>query len=486
MKFGARGSLLLLLPVALLAIASTNILAQTSPGTLRGQVTDQTGAVVPQATVSVAPETGTPVTATADKQGNYEVKGLSPGMYTVSATAKDLSSEAQAVTIEPGQVRQLNLPLAIDVQKEVIQVQEEAPTVSVSPSEDTAGTLIIKGKDLESLSDDPDELQTELEALAGPSAGPNGGQIYIDGFTGGQLPPKSSIREIRINQNPFSAEFDKLGYGRIEIFTKPGTDQYHGQIFFNDNNAVLNTRNPFLGDAEQPGYNTTLINGNVGGPLGKSASFFINFEQRNINDLAIVNAQVLNPCPSNVPCTLNAAVTNPSTRTNFSPRLDYQLSKDNTLVVRYQYLQSSQTNQGVGQFSLASQGYNTSSTEQSIQITDTQVISARTVNETRFQYIRDRGDQIAQIDSPVVAVPQAFVSGGNPIGNSTGHADHYELQNYTSMVLGTHSVKFGGRVRVQRDAVDYDNNFNGTFLFNSLTCSSPTEGCYSPTAAPSQ
>ena len=89
------------------------------------------------------------------------------------------------------------------------------------------------------LSDDPDELAHELQALAGPSAGPNGGQIYVDGFTAGQLPPKSAIREIRINQNPFSAEYDKLGYGRIEIFTKPGTDKFHGQLMMNGNSSAF-------------------------------------------------------------------------------------------------------------------------------------------------------------------------------------------------------------------------------------------------------
>ena len=111
--------------------------------------------------------------------------------------------------------------------------------------ENNAGAIILKDKDLEALSDDPDELMSELQALAGPSAGPNGGQIYIDGFTGGQLPPKASIREIRINQNPFSAEYDKLGYGRIEIFTKPGTDKFHGQLFLIGNTAGFNSRNPF-------------------------------------------------------------------------------------------------------------------------------------------------------------------------------------------------------------------------------------------------
>ena len=73
-----------------------------------------------------------------------------------------------------------------------------------------------------------------MEALAGPAAGPNGGQIYVDGFTAGDsaLPSKEAIREIRINQNPFSPEFDTIGYGRIEILTKPGTDKFQGRHVF--------------------------------------------------------------------------------------------------------------------------------------------------------------------------------------------------------------------------------------------------------------
>ena len=102
---------------------------------------------------------------------------------------------------------------------------------------------------LNALSDDPDELQAELEALAGPAMGPNGGQIYIDGFTGGQLPPKSSILAIRINQNPFSAQYDRAGYGRIEIITKPGTDKFHGGGSIQGQDKIFNTSTPFLGSA---------------------------------------------------------------------------------------------------------------------------------------------------------------------------------------------------------------------------------------------
>ena len=100
---------------------------------------------------------------------------------------------------------------------------------------------MISGKDLEALSDDPDELQSELQALAGPSAGPNGGQIYIDGFTGGQLPPKSSIAKSGSTRIHSPREYDRMGFGRIEILTKPGTDKYHGQFMFNDNHSGLDS-----------------------------------------------------------------------------------------------------------------------------------------------------------------------------------------------------------------------------------------------------
>ena len=156
--------------------------------------------------------------------------------------------------------------MTIEVETQKVQVSDTAPTVDVNPSSN-AGAIVISGKELEALPDDPDELQSDLQALAGPSAGPNGGQMYIDGFTAGQLPPKSSIREIRINQNPFSSEYDKLGYGRIEIFTKPGTDKYHGQFFALGNDSAFNSANPFAGS--EPPYYSTQYSGNIGGPSGR-------------------------------------------------------------------------------------------------------------------------------------------------------------------------------------------------------------------------
>jgi len=467
MKSGRPGSLAYILVTLFVLLLTSALHAQTSSGTLRGRVTDPTGAVIPQATVTAAGPTGKKTTAVTDSQGAYELKGLSPGNYTVSTAAKGFAvSTEQNVAIFADQVQQFNIALEIQVQPEKVEVQEESATVGVSPSEN-ASSIVIKGKDLEALSDDPDELQQELEALAGPSAGPNGGQIYIDGFTAGQLPPKSSIREIRINQNPFSAEYDKLGYGRIEIFTKPGTDQFHGQFMLDGNSSAFDALSPF--EPNQPSFHSELFNGSLSGPLSKKASFFFTSQIRQINDSNIVTAVVPSTAdPNPTSANFTQAVPNPETRINISPRLDFQLTPSNTLTVRYQYYRESETNDGIGVFSLPSQAYNTTSTEHTVQISDTQVVSTNVVNETRFQYLRDDSSQTVQNFQPTISVLGAFTGGGNQLGNGSDAANHYELQNYTSIVHGNHLIKFGGRLRAMTDSNVSTQNFNGTFTFSSL------------------
>jgi hypothetical protein len=468
MKSGQSRSLAGIWVTLFVSLLTGSLPAQTSSGTLRGRVTDPTGAVIPQASVTATASGGKKSSAVTNNEGSYELNNLSPGTYTVTTSAKGFTvSTNQNVAVSPGQVQQFDIALEIQVQPEKVEVQEESNTVSVSPSEN-ASSIVIKGKDLEALSDDPDELQQELEALAGPSAGPNGGQIYIDGFTAGQLPPKSSIREIRINQNPFSAEYDKLGYGRIEIFTKPGTDKFHGQFMLMGNSSAFDALSPFA--PNQPSFHSEQFEASVSGPLSKKASFFFNAERRQIDDSNVVDAVVPTITDPN-PTTANfmQALPNARTRTNIGPRFDFQLTPSNTLTVRYQLYRDIQDNQGVGQFSLPSQAYNTGSTEHTLQISDTQVLSPNVVNETRFQYLHDNSSQTVQNFQPTISVLGAFTDGGNQIGNGSDVQNHYEVQNYTSIVHGNHLIKFGERLRAMTDSNTANTNFNGAFTFSSLT-----------------
>jgi hypothetical protein len=436
--------------------------------TLRGQVTDPSGSYVTTATIVLTTPSGDAITAPTDKNGNYEIKGLAPGKYGLKVIATGFTDfEKDGIDVTAAQVNKFDVKLAIQTQEEKVVVTDQAAAaLSVDPAAN-AGAIVIQGKDLEALSDDPDELQSDLQALAGPSAGPNGGQIYIDGFTAGTLPPKASIREIRINQNPFSAEYDKLGYGRIEILTKPGTDQWHGQLFMSGTTAGLNSRNPFesLPDGEEPpGYESTQFSGNIGGPLSKKASIFFNYEQRNINNLNVVSAQVVDPTTFEV-VPFSQAVPNPDFRINLSPRLDYQVSATNTLSVRYQYYRQTQDNESVGAFNLASLGTNQYDSENTLQINDTQTLSPRTINETKFQYIHEVANQTPVSTTPEVKVSSAFSNGGNATGINDDTQNRYELQNETYMAFGKHSLKYGGRLRATTDDNSTNANFNGAYSF---------------------
>ena len=429
-------------------------------GTLRGQVTDPSGAVVAGAAIAVLQSGGATHSATSTRTGGYEIGNLPPGKYTVTANAQGFAIFVQNdVQVTAGEASQFNISLQIQVEEQKINVQEEGPQVSVSPA-NNASAIVLTGKDLEALPDDPDELQADLEALAGPSAGPNGGQIYIDGFTAGQLPPKSSIREIRINANPFSAEYDKLGYGRIEIFTKPGTDKYHGQFSVEGNDSSFNSRNPFLGDAEQQPYDSVIYMGNIGGPINKKSSFFFNVQRRNIDEIAVVDAPALS---------LAESVSNPRTRTNIGPRLDYQITPTNTLTARYQYYRDTWQNAGVGGFVLPEAGYDSASTEHTVQISDTQILGPKVVNETRFQFLRDNSNQTPISTAVGINVLGTFIGGGASSGMQTDYQDHYELQNYTSIAQGKHFVKFGGRLRAVHEVNTSSAGFNGTYTFSSLS-----------------
>ena len=470
---------IILVSVALIFALSPAACAQSTPatGSLHGQVQDPSGAVVANATVAILQSGGTTHSATTNHNGTYEIGNLPPGKYTVTANAKGFAIFVQSdVDVPAGQAAQFNISLDIQVEQQKVNVQDEGPQVDVNPA-NNASAIILTGKDLDALPDDPDELQEDLEAMAGPSAGPNGGQIYIDGFTGGQLPPKSSIREIRINQNPFSAEYDKLGYGRIEIFTKPGTDKYHGQFSVVGNSSGLNTRNPFLDADETQPYDSVIYQGNFGGPIGKKASFFFDLQRRNIDEIAPVNAPVIGE---------NESVPNPRTRTNLSPRFDYQITPNNTFTSRYQYYRDTQLNAGVGGTVLPEAGYNTESTEHTVQISDTQIFGPKIINETRFQYLRDNSNQNPLSSAIGINVFGAFTGGGSGSGTQTDHQDHYELQNYTSISQGKQFIKFGVRLRVIHDDNISNAGFNGAYSFNTIAdFNNGTPSQYSVTATPS-
>jgi hypothetical protein len=456
---------LLFLAALASAFVSAALVAQTGDLTISGQVTDPSGASVPAALVTVTGPGGATLVTQTDVQGHYVFRHLAPGTYTVRIEEKGFGPfEKPGIEIAAGAKPQVvNAQLTVMIEKEQVTVQGEAQELSVNP-ESNVGALVLKGNALKALSDDPDQLQQELMELAGPAAGPNGGQIYIDGFSGGQLPPKEAILEVRVNQNPFSAQHDRLGYGRIDIITKPGYQKFHGHLFAFGNNSLFNSRNPFV--TEEPNYHREFIAGDIGGPLGKKASFFFHIFHRKSIGNSIVNAVVLDSNLNQSP--FSQAVRNSGGHTSYNPRFDFQLSSKNVLTVRGEFETDDDQNNGIGQLNLPSLAYNSNGRGNEIHISDTQIVNDRMVTQTLFGYERETNERNPFSLDPTLRVIGAFTAGGNGGGQSRDVSSHFEIRNNTSLTRGKHNVTFGGRVRRRGESVDTRSGYNGTFTFPSL------------------
>src|SRR3989449_2438044 len=357
---------------------SSVLFAQT--GTLRGTVTDDSGAIVPGAKITLTANSGTATTAVAGPDGSYSFTGLPPGDYVAQASAPDLSTPPLKLTIRPG-VQMLNLQLKVAGVSQQVTVEDRAVSVTPEPANNASAT-VLGGDELQALSDNPDDLIAELIAIAGPGAGPGGASVFIDGFSSGQLSSRESIREIRINQNPLSAEYDRIGTGRVEILTRPGTNQFHGSGFFNYSNDFWNSRNPYA--FEKAPFLLRETGGNLSGPMGKRASFFLDLRRDAVDNGAIINGTTLDPTTLGIVNPFTDVFRTPQRRIRSNPRVDYQLSANNTLTMRYGFVDADIPSAAVGGVNLILRGARTTATTPTIPAPETGVVAAKNGDQGRY------------------------------------------------------------------------------------------------------
>lgn len=451
----------ILIAFVVLLTLSLSVIAQQRAGSLSGQVKDELGGLVVGATVTLISADRSEKATVTNNEGTYNFNSLAPGRYTVKVASAGFSNyENSEFEVKAAARNTLDVQLAIEIAKQVVTVDNRRGLNT--ESENNADAVVLRGADIDVLPDDPDALAAAAQAMAGPSVGPNGAQIFIDGFTGGSMPPKESIREVRINQNPFNAENSNIGFGRIDILTKPGMDKLRVSTFYNFGDESLNSRNPFA-LRRQP-FQIRYYGGSISGPvIAKKSSFFFDFQKRRIDDNAIINATVLTPSLDAFPFRL--AVPVPNKNFSFSPRFDYQLGANHTFVLRYSYSRFNAENLGVSDFSLPSRAFERATSEQTFQVTETAIISPKMLNETRFQYIRNRNRQEGST-VPTVVVQESFIQGGSQIGVAHNEQDSWDLQNYSTRTSGSHVLRFGGRLRHVRINDVSPANFGGTFTFS--------------------
>jgi hypothetical protein len=452
-----------------LVVAACLTAAAQGRAVLRGSVDDEVGAVIVGATVTLTDASGTQKTATTGNDGVFTFTGLTPGKYLVRAVAAGFAqSDDTEVDVRTARRDPTVITLKVaEIQSEV--KVESAPPISTDPTSN-ANQQVLSGKDIEALPDDPDELAAALQALAGPQIGPGGGQIFIDGFSGANLPPRESIREIRINQNPFAAENDQPS-GRIDILTKPGTDKFRGSLNGNFTDESLNSRNPFaVSSSKRPPYQVRQYGGSFSGPLIKNkASFFVDANRNETDDNELIRATVLGS--GFTVQQFGIGFLRPVRSFNISPRVEYAINSRNTFIARYSFNRNRTENNGVGGFSLPVRGYDFVSTNQNIQLTETAVINATTINETRFQFARNTNESLGNNTVPTLDVSAAFggcavnVANCSSVGHAINERNSWELNNFTQIQHGVHNIKFGGRLRGVNIDDTNPGNFGGAWSY---------------------
>ncbi len=450
----------LLLAALFLLISSLTVFGQRGGG-LRGQVLDELGGAIVGASVVLTDAQDKQRIVVTDQTGSYRFNTVTPGTYSLRVSLSGFAPyRVDNVVITEGQAKTFDVRLSVQTVQEKVTV-DPGSTVTTDPS-NNKGAVVLKGKDLNALSDDPDELAVQLNALAGPTAGPNGAQVFVDGFTANNyLPDKQSIREIVINQNPFAAENERIGFGNIQIFTRPGTGQLHGGAAFTFSDAHFNSRNPY--SSIRPPYQRRNYEVNLSGPVSKRASFFLSTGGRNIDDTAVINATILDTNLN--PTRISTAVVTPTSRYSVSPRFDFQLNKTNTLLTRYNFNSSDLKKQGIGGFALSSRGFDYSDRMHILQMIETAVINPRTVNEAGFQYIWYTISQKTLDSSSGLLVLDAFSGGGSQIGQYSFKRGEGELRDYATITNARHTLKFGARLRWAHIADTAPTNYGGTFTF---------------------
>jgi len=446
-----------------MAFAQTSI----STGSIVGTVTDASGAVVPNAKITITGPTGQTLTAKTSDQGAYSVGSLIPGAYRARIEAKgfktaQLSLDVKVETVASGSIK-LEVgqeSTVVDVQANEVQVNTEQATVQGVLTSAQIENLPVNGRNFLDLA----QLEPGVQIQDGQNFDPTkagyssisfGGRfgrtarIEVDGVdvsdeTVGTTTtdiPASGIQEFSIGQASLDMSTELTSSGSVNVTTKSGTNSIHGEAFgqFRDSSVGAAA----LPGGASPPFQRSQYGGDLGGPIMKDKLFFFADGERTKQDTQT-------PVPISAPFNIySGSFSDPFREDNLLGRLDYSLTKSARLFYRFSYFKnllgatfglgySVYDNKDITRNHVLGLDFNTGPFTHSIRFSylkfQNQIVDATTDNSSLpFNNI---GAEIFMGATGLVAGPN-FLS-----PQSTPQSDH-ELKYDGSRILGTHIVRFG-------------------------------------------
>ena len=435
--------------LALLAASSTALAQAVEQAQLRLTVIDQTGASIPTARVRITTPAGASVDAAVDERGQVTLPKLPVGAVQVLIEAEGFAAHERAVTLRRGNNNQTVTLGIAGLQEEVV--------VRNSAADDTRGnslTTVLDEDEIAQLSDDPDELQAQLEAMTGGA----GAVFQVDGFSGGRLPNRDEIRQIRFRSNSFSADNHDAGRVRVEVITRPGLTEWEGSANLGLRNDVLNARNAFA-RAKTPEQFRRFTAGLRGPLVQNRTSLRLNLSgNRSFDSTTIVAVR-----PDG---RVADQVKRPFEQTDVTFGVEHSFSTNQSMRVEYRRSEDARENLGVGDFNLMERAYERASNEHRVR-TSVQSVLGRSLNAFRLEWNFEDSASTSLSAAPAVIVIDAFGSGGAGV-SSEGSTRMLQVADDFDFTVGRHAMRVG----MLLEAGAYRNldarNAAGTFTFGSL------------------
>jgi hypothetical protein len=475
----------LLLPCPAFAVSATTPPAPAAPA-VHGVVADPTGAIVPNAEVDLLDTNGAvDGTIHSDGEGNFQLVAPHAGSFTLVVSEPGFETVRTPVVIaSPSAVSGAaatagTLPVLAPVHI-VLPIAAVATMVRVNGdnSEDLTApdanhdSSVMTASDLKALPIFDNDYATAMSAFLDQSVSDTGGTgLMVDGVEANRATVSASaIKEIRINQDPYSAQYYWPGRGQMEIITKSTADHYHGQFNFLYRNSALNGQNALA--PVKPFEQRQNYEGHVTGPIPhlKKTSFLGSFNRVLYDQDSVISATI-EPTVTDPSGAFFANVYTPARDTEFSTRVAHQFREGVSGYVQYSYQDATSQNNGVGGQSLAAAGYNNNFREDDFVAHLDQALSATMLNQVSLVGERDSTQNSNVAEAPQISVSGDFVSGS---AQNDSLATEFNARFYDMLTWkrGRNIIKMGaGTPHIDRRAYDDNTNALGSYTFGPTLAS---------------
>ncbi|HEV3215137.1 MAG TPA: TonB-dependent receptor [Vicinamibacterales bacterium] len=442
--------------------ASTTSTA-SSGAAVTGVVLDQTGGVLIGVLVELVNSSRTTVqTGVTDQSGTFRFEHVAAGSYDVRSTLEGFKPTTARVNVGTSSPKALRVTLPLAAVTQEVTVSNFTEQVSTA----AANNLDAVTLDQEMLGNlpmlDQDYIGMVSRFLDAGALGTGGPTIVVNGMEVSSLNvTASAVQQIKINQDPYSAEYSRPGRGRIEILTKPGGQEYEGELNLTGRAPQFNARNAFA--PTRSTEQRQIVEGTLSGPVGGSGktSFLVSVDGDAQNQQATVLATTLDG-------RVISSVTQPNRHLELNGSITHQFSKSTTISIRPSYEDLTQKNRGIGGTTLASAGTNFAHREEQITYTQQTIFSPTLVNQFQFLTGHEREPTTSVSPAQGIVVAGAFTGGGAQ-GDVTRTERHFQLTESLGWTTTNHFVQWGLQVPDwSRRGFEDRSNVGGTFYFSSL------------------